>query len=108
MSNASDGNSRYRDNRYSFHLSTSGETAGVPPEFVHQNVLRPVKELLQKTARALSLRPDDADYRNVVELLNNCINGVQNGLDNKIVNQSASVHHEHDEHVTTSQTSLGF
>ena len=107
MSKASDGNPKYGDNRYGFHISTSSEKAGVPSEFVHQKVLAPVKGLHQKTDRALSLRPDDPDYQFAVKLLANCAICVQNGLDNKIVNQSETTQYEQDENVSTSYTSPG-
>ncbi|KTD55414.1 hypothetical protein [Legionella quateirensis] len=107
MSNASDGNLKYGDNRYGFHISTSSEKAGVPSEFVHQEVLARVKGLHQKTDRALSLRPDDPDYQFTVKLLENCATGVQNALDNKIVNQSESADYDQDENLSTSYTSPG-
>lgn len=87
MSDESDRSIKYGDNRYGFHITIPEEKAGVSPEFAHDKVYFPVKSLGSKTDRALSLRPEDPDYRFAVELLNKCSLAIQNSLDNKIPQQ---------------------
>lgn len=67
-----DANDKNSINRYGFHSAPVSEKAGVPPEFVHTKVVGPVEHLLQKTARAQSLKPEDADYLLAVKVLTAC------------------------------------
>lgn len=57
-------------NRYSFHAVS--ERAGVSPEFVHSDVIEPVRSLLEKARKAQTLKVGDADYNLAVETLRTC------------------------------------
>ncbi|CAM2828395.1 hypothetical protein [Legionella worsleiensis] len=107
MSNASDDNLKYT-NRYGFHINMPNEKAGVASEYVHQEVLRPIEDLHQKTNRALSLRPDDADYQAAVKLLAKCMQDVQNGLEHTNAKLPQSEPNELEESVNTPHRSFGF
>lgn len=70
-------------NRYAFHAKAHTSTLskpGVTPEFVHAEILLPLENLIEKTLKAASLKPDFMGTKQGVVTLRECVSFVREAL----------------------------